>query len=84
MTKQREAEAFLGRLVTDAQLRKAFFCGPDASLPGKSYAIGPSVLEALRGLGEEPLATFAATIDRSILRAAVVEVAVPVTEGLNL
>lgn len=84
MTKQREAEAFLGRLVTDAQMRRAFFCGLDPSAAGQSYEIGPSIVEALRGLGEEPLADFAATIDRSILRAAVVEAAVPASQELKL
>lgn len=84
VTKQREAEAFLGRLVTDAQMRRAFFCDLDRSLPSQAYDVGPRVIDALRGLGEEPLAVFAATMDRSILRAAIVEVAAPVTQELKI
>lgn len=66
---QRDVESLLGRLVTDADVRRRFFGDPEGTLAREPYHLSAEEIAALVQLGDAPLVAFAATVDASILRA---------------
>lgn len=59
---QRDVEALLGRLLTDAQLRQCFFEAPEGFAAPGWYEVSPRELRALLRIDEKDLEGLAAKI----------------------
>jgi len=68
----RNVEVLIGRLATDATLRKRFAGDPGgllSELTGRGFDLTPVEVDALRGLPPEALLAFADALDRRLRRA---------------
>ncbi|MGH3054308.1 MAG: Franean1_4349 family RiPP [Gaiellaceae bacterium] len=67
---QQAVEGTLGRLITDSEFRRGFYADPAATCRREALDLTTREIEALMGLDQLRLQTFAKGIDARIVRAA--------------